>query len=99
MKVFLKKNMSWCAAYICSNSSKNDSGKTFSILPKNESTRKAWIAAINRKEGTLPMNVYLCSDHFEKAFSGKSWAQQAQLFYTSRLKKTKLVDALIAAVI
>ena len=40
--------MSLCAVYNCRN-------KTFFILPKNECTRKGWIAAIiNRKEGTLP---------------------------------------------
>ena len=60
-KVFLK-SMSWCAAYNCSNCSKNNPDKTFFILPKNKFTRKAWIAAIDRKEGTLPKNVYLCSN-------------------------------------
>ena len=42
-KLFLKNNMSWCVAYNCSYSSKNNPGKTFFILPKNECTRKAWI--------------------------------------------------------
>ena len=44
VKFFLKKNISWCAADNFSNSSKNNSVKTFFILPKNECTRKAWIA-------------------------------------------------------
>ena len=52
-KLFLKNNMLWCTAYDCSNSSENNPGKIFFILPKNECTRKAWIAAINQKEGTL----------------------------------------------
>ena len=52
--------------------------KTFFILPKNEFTRKAWIAAINGKEGILPKNIYLCSDHFEGASFNKSRALQAQ---------------------
>ena len=56
-KLFLKSNMSGCAAYDCSNSSKNNPGKTFFILPKNECTRKARIAVIKRKDGTLPKNV------------------------------------------
>ena len=60
-KFFLKKNMSQCAAYNCSKPSKNNPGKTFFIFPKNECTRKAWIAPINRKEGTLPKNVMLRS--------------------------------------
>ena len=46
------------AQYNCSSSSKNNPGQTFLILPKNTSTRKAWIPAINRKEGTLLKNVY-----------------------------------------
>ena len=29
VKLFLKNNMSWCAAYNCSNSSKNNPDKTF----------------------------------------------------------------------
>ena len=49
-----------CAAYNCSNSCKNMLDKSFFIFPKNECTRKAWITAINRKERTLPKNVYLC---------------------------------------
>ena len=52
VKLFLKKNMSWCTACNCSNSSKNNPDKTFFILPKNECTRKAWIAALNQKVGT-----------------------------------------------
>ena len=56
-KLFLKNNMSWCVAYNCSNSSKNNPDKTIFILPKNECTRKAWKAAINWKESTLPKNV------------------------------------------
>ena len=65
-----KNTMSWCVAYIYSNSSKNNPGKTFFILPKNECTRKAWIVVINRKEDTLPSNVYLCSDHFVSIKAG-----------------------------
>ena len=34
-----------------SNSSKNNPGKAIFTLPKNECARKAWIAALNRKEG------------------------------------------------
>ena len=56
-KLILKNNISWCAAYGCSNSSKNNPGKTFFLLPKNECTRKVLIAAIG---GSLPKNVYLC---------------------------------------
>ena len=98
-KLFLKNNMLCCAAYNCSNSSKNHPGKTLFILSKNECTRKAWIAAINRNEGALRKNVYLCSDHFKQACFDKSWAEQTQLFYKSRPKKTKLVDGSIVAVI
>ena len=79
-KLFLKSNMSGCAAYDCSNSSKNNPGKTFFILPKNECTRKAWIVVINRKEDTLPNNVYLCSDHFEEVCFNKSWAKRHNYF-------------------
>ena len=58
VRLFLKNNMSWCTAYNCSNSSKNNSDKTFFILSKREYTRKAWIAAINRKEGTLRTTLH-----------------------------------------
>ena len=51
---------------------KNNPKKTAFILHKNECTRKAWIAAINRKEETLPKNVYLCSRYFEEACFNKS---------------------------
>ena len=59
VKLFLKKNILWCTACNCSNSSKNITDKTCFILPKKESTRKAQIATINQKESTLPKNVYL----------------------------------------
>ena len=52
-KLFLKNNMSWSGAYNCSNSSKNNPEKTFFILPRNERTRKAWIAVINLKKRAL----------------------------------------------
>ena len=47
--------------------------KIYFFLLKNECTRIAWIAAINKNEGTLPKNVYLCSDHFEEACFDKNW--------------------------
>ena len=72
-KLFLKNKMSWCTAYNCSNSSKNNLGKTFFIFPKNECTRIAWINVINGKEGTLSKKVYFCSDHFEEACFDKNW--------------------------
>ena len=40
----------WCAAYNCSNSSKNNPEKALFTLPKNVRARKAWIAALKRKE-------------------------------------------------
>ena len=48
-KLSLKNNMSWYVAYNRSDSSKNNPGKTFFILPKNECTRKAWMAWIKWK--------------------------------------------------
>ena len=45
VKLFFKNKMLWCAAHNCSNSSKNNPGKTYFILPTNECTRKGWIAA------------------------------------------------------
>ena len=73
VKLFLKNNMSRCTAYNCSNFSKNNAGKTFFILSKNESTKKASIAAVKRKEDTLPKIVYLSSDHFEETSFDKNW--------------------------
>ena len=58
IKLCLKKNMSWCAAYISSDSKKNNPGKTLFIFSKNECTKKACLAAINWKEGTLPKSIY-----------------------------------------
>ena len=58
VRLFLKNNMSWCTAYNCSNSSKNNSDKTFFSLSKRECPRKTWIAAINRKEGTLRTTLH-----------------------------------------
>ena len=92
VKLFLKNSMLWCAAYNCSNSNKNNPNKLFLILLKNGCTRKAWTATVNQKEGTHPKNVYLCSNHFEEACFDKSWALQAELFYTSRSQKRKLVS-------
>ena len=43
----------WCASYNCSNSGKNNFEKTLFTLPKNECTRKALVAALNRKEGSF----------------------------------------------
>ena len=45
VKLSLQNKILWCAAYDCSNSSKNNPDKTFFVLPKNDCTRKAWIAA------------------------------------------------------
>ena len=96
--LILKNNMSWCAAYNCSNSSKNNSEKTFFTLPKNECTRKAWIAAMNREEGTLPKNVYVCSDHFEETCFDKNWALQTQLFYTTRPQRRRLMEGSVPTI-
>ena len=50
--------MPWCAAYNCSNSSKNNPEKTLFTLPKNESNRKADIPPLNRKEETPVQSQY-----------------------------------------
>ena len=53
----------WCEAYNCSNSSKINLEKTLFTLPKNEYTRKEWIAALNQKEGTSVQSSALTSNH------------------------------------
>ena len=59
VSTLLKNNMSWCATYTCSSdSSKINPNKACFILPKRECTKKAWIAAINQKEGTLSKDFY-----------------------------------------
>ena len=78
-----------------SNSSKYNPEKTFFTLLKNECTRKAWIAAINRKEYTLPKKVFLCSNHFEEFHFDKNWVSQKELFYTSHHNNRRLIDRLI----
>ena len=50
VKLFLQNNMSWWA-YNFSNSSKNDLGKTFFILSKNECTRKSMDSCYKSKRG------------------------------------------------
>ena len=40
-----------CAAYNCSNSSRNSPETPLFTLPKNEYTSKAWIASLNQQEG------------------------------------------------
>ena len=42
-----------CAAYNCTNSSKNSPEKTLFTLSKNEYTSKAWIATLNAQMGTV----------------------------------------------
>ena len=42
----------WHEAYNCSTSSKYNPEKTLFTLLKNEHTMKAWMAALNQKEGT-----------------------------------------------
>ena len=87
-KLFLKSNMPWCAAYYnCSNACKNKPVKALFILPKNECTRKAWIAAISRQEGTLPRNDYLYFD--SSILVEEARIKISYFFFKCTLKKTK----------
>ena len=69
VKLFLKNNMSWCAAYNCSNSSKNNPDKTLVKITQT----KPLIRCYKPKKGTFSESVYLCSNHFEEACFDKSW--------------------------
>ena len=94
VSVFLKSNMSQYAAYNCSSSSKNNPWKTNFILPKNDCTRKAWITAINRKEGTLPMNISLCYNILKKIISieGEDNRHNYFTYQIPRKRNCKRVD-------
>ena len=55
--------MPHCAAYKCGNQSNFNTNVSYHLLPKEKTTRKAWIDAIGRTD--LPKTCALCSDHFE----------------------------------
>ena len=55
--------MPHCVAYKCSNQSNFNTNVSYHLLPKDKTTRQAWIDAIGRTD--LPTRCSLCSDHFE----------------------------------
>ena len=55
--------MPHCTAYKCGNQSNFNTNVSYHLLPKENTTRKAWIDAIGRTD--LPKTCALCSDHFE----------------------------------
>ena len=74
-----------CAAVGCHNNKKKNKDKTFFSLPKDPNLAKEWIAKIKRKEGNLPKNVCICSDHFEEDCFDLSWkVQSSSSAYTDR---------------
>ena len=76
-------------AYNCITLPKVSHKKLFLFFPKNECSKKVWIATINRKKGTLTRNTYLCSNHFKEACFNKSWALQTVILHIkSQEKKT-----------
>ena len=87
-KLFLKNNMLWPATY--NNKNKNSTDKTFFIIPKNDFNGRAWIAAINRKGGYSPKNVYFCSNHFEEACFDKSFHYRHNCFPHHASRKVNL---------
>ena len=85
--------MSLCSAWGCSNNSKQGLDKSFFTLPKDLSTKNAWIAAMNLKR--LPSRVYLCSDHFDDSCFDAAWKLQNELYYKDRPVKRRLITGSI----
>ena len=57
----------------CFNNQTKNKDKSFFRLPTIPEIKKTWLNAINRKEGNLPHNVVVCSDHFEEQCFDCSW--------------------------
>ena len=82
-----------CSIVGCNNRQGNNSEVTYFNLPKDPQRRKDWLAAIGKDKGNLPSNVFLCSDHFEDKYFGKSWDLQNRLFYRQTNKKKTDFDS------
>ena len=79
----------------CDNKHANNSEVAYFNLSKDPQRRKSWLAAISKDKDNLPSNVFVCSDHFEEKYFGKSWDLQNRLFYTDRPIKRKLISTTI----
>lgn len=88
-------NMS-CAAYGCDNKKRKNKDKTFFSLPKDPLVKKAWIAAIGTKD--LPIQIFVCSDHFDKSCYDPSWDRQVKEFYNDRPCKRRLLPKSIPTI-
>ena len=60
--------MSSCSAYGCTNRGNKDNKLSFHRIPslKRAEIRTKWLQNI-RREGELPKNMFICSEHFEKS--------------------------------
>ena len=84
--------MACCSIVGCTNKLANNSEVTCFSLPKDPQRQKRWLAAITRDKGSLPSNVFVCSDHFEDKYFNELWDLQNCLFYTDRPMKRKLIS-------
>lgn len=81
---------STCAWLHCSNNqTKTKRQECFFGLPATPEIKRAWINAINSKEGTVPHNV-ACSNRFGEVCFNHSWRLQSKLCYTDCPVKKKV---------
>ena len=74
----------------CKNKQANNSEVTYFTLPKDAQRRKNWLAAISRDKSNLPLNIFVCSDHFEDKYFDKSWDLQKPAFLHKQTNKKKI---------
>ena len=93
------KNISTCAVLRCINNQMKNKDKSFLVCPQHLRLKKAWLNAINRKEGNLPHKVVVFSDHFEEQCFNCSWWLQNELYYSDRPVERKLIKGAIPTIL
>ena len=83
--------MSHCAVNGCTNQTSNCKNRNVSFfsLPRNEDSRKAWIAALKRE--FLPKKVFICSEHFSDDCFEQRCLFQSEHMSTIDWKKKSLI--------
>ena len=72
--------MSTCAVFGCSNNQTKNKNKSFFRLPTTPEIKKAWLSAINIKEGNLPHKIVVCSGYFDEQCFDCSWRLQNERY-------------------
>ncbi|XP_044759884.1 uncharacterized protein LOC123317421 [Coccinella septempunctata] len=79
--------MKKCFVPSCANTCLN-SNKIFISVPKSESVRKSWCAAVNRVN--IPSSrstIYCCEDHFKMNEDFENWMEYRMMNVKLRMKK------------